>query len=200
MNIGYARVSTLDQNPQLQLDALRQAGCEKIFKDRVTGSKFERKGLGEALEYLRPGDKLVVWKLDRAGRSLKHLIELVNGLNTRSIEFTSLTEAIDTSTPSGRLLFHIMGALAEFERDLIRERTHAGLDAARAHGRKGGRPRALSEKKITLLKTLHSDPEQDFEEICTTLHISRRTAYRYLEALRENEKRKTNEASDRDES
>lgn len=179
-DIGYARVSTVDQNPELQFDALLKAGCKKIFKDKITGSKFERQGLNEALAYMREGDKLVVWKLDRAGRSLKHLIELVNGLNERGIEFFSLTEAIDTSTPSGRLLFHIMGALAEFERDLIRERTQAGLSAARAHGRLGGRPRTLTKKKVTQLQTLFADKSNTVDEICSTMKISRSTLYRYI--------------------
>lgn len=134
MKIGYVRVSKQEQHEALQIDALKEAGCEKWFLDKMTGSKAERKGLDEALAYLRPGDTLVVWKLDRAGRSLTHLIELLKGLKERSIEFVSLTEKIDTSTPGGKLIFHLMGALAEFERDLIRERTNAGLAAARARG------------------------------------------------------------------
>src|SRR6266699_3118837 len=129
MYIGYVRVSKQEQNEALQIDALKKAGCERWFLDKITGSKFERKGLDEALAYLRPGDTLVVWKLDRAGRSLKHLIELLSVLKERNIEFISLTEKIDTTTPGGKLIFHVMGALAEFERDLIRERTNAGLEA-----------------------------------------------------------------------
>jgi len=142
MKIGYVRVSKQEQHEALQIDALKVAGCEKWFLDKMTGSKAERKGLDEALAYLRPGDTLVVWKLDRAGRSLTHLIDLLKGLNERGIGFMSLTEQIDTTTPGGKLIFHLMGALAEFERDLIRERTNAGLAAAKARGRVGGRPRA----------------------------------------------------------
>src|SRR5207302_7724781 len=135
MKIGYVRVSKQEQHEALQIDALKEAGCEKWFLDKMTGSKAERKGLDEALAYLRPGDTLVVWKLDRAGRSLTHLIELLKSLKERGIEFISLTEQIDTTTPGGKLIFHLMGALAEFERDLIRERTNAGLAAAKARGR-----------------------------------------------------------------
>src|SRR5690242_8381263 len=146
MKIGYVRVSKQEQNEALQIDALTKAGCEKWFIDKITGSKAERKGLNEALKYVRPGDTFVVWKLDRAGRSLPHLIELLKDLQGRDIEFLSLTEQIDTTTPGGKLLFHLMGALAEFERDLIRERTNVGLAAARARGRVGGRPRKLKTK------------------------------------------------------
>jgi len=131
MKIGYVRVSKQEQHEALQIDALKAAGCEKWFVDKMTGSKAERKGLDEALAYVRPGDTFVVWKLDRAGRSLTHLIELLKGLQERGIEFISLTEQIDTTTPGGKLIFHLMGALAEFERDLIRERTNAGLAAAK---------------------------------------------------------------------
>src|SRR5260221_14611943 len=143
MKIGYVRVSKQEQHEALQIDALKEAGCEKWFLDKITGSKAERKGLDEALAYLRPGDTFIVWKLDRAGRSLTHLIELLKGLKERGIEFVSLTEQIDTTTPGGKLIFHMMGALAEFERDLIRERTNAGLAAARARGHRGGRPKKL---------------------------------------------------------
>src|SRR5512147_779059 len=147
MLIGYARVSTTDQTLDLQKDALQKAGCDKIFTDTASGAKVERTGLDEALNYVRPGDTLVVWRLDRLGRSLKHLIETITGLANREIGFKSLTEAIDTTTSGGKLIFHIFGALAEFERDIIRERTQAGLTAARARGRKGGRPKALTPKK-----------------------------------------------------
>ena len=146
MKIGYVRVSKQEQHEALQIDALKEAGCEKWFLDKITGSKAERKGLDEALAYVRPGDTFVVWKLDRAGRSLTHLIELLKDLKERGIEFVSLTEQIDTTTPGGKLIFHMMGALAEFERDLIRERTNAGLAAARARGHRGGRPRKLKTK------------------------------------------------------
>ena len=140
--IGYARVSTHDQHVHLQQDALRDAGCSKIYTDMVTGSAAERKGLDEALGYARTGDTLVVWRLDRLGRSLKNLIDIVGILQERGIALKSLTEQIDTGTSGGKLIFHIFGALAEFERNLIRERTTAGLDAARARGRKGGRPKS----------------------------------------------------------
>jgi DNA invertase Pin-like site-specific DNA recombinase len=141
MLVGYARVSTEDQNLDLQKDALQKAGCEKLFTDVASGAKDERAGLAEAIAFLRPGDTLVVWKLDRLGRSLKHLIETVTALQARKVGFRSLQESIDTTTSGGKLIFHVFGALAEFERDLIRERTQAGLQAARARGRKGGRPR-----------------------------------------------------------
>ena len=140
MFIGYARVSTQDQNPELQLDALRQEGCEKIFTEKLSGARRDRPELKAALEYMRSDDTLVVWKLDRLARSLKQLIETVEDLEERGIGFSSLTEAIDTTTPSGKLVFHIFAALAEFERSIIRERTMAGLNAARERGRLGGRP------------------------------------------------------------
>src|SRR3954467_10501673 len=138
MLVGYARVSTEDQNLDLQRDALTRAGCERIFTDVASGAKDDRTGLAGALAFLRPGDTLVVWKLDRLGRSLKHLIETVTALQARKIGFRSPQESIDTTTSGGKLIFHVFGALAEFERDLIRERTQAGLQAARARGRKGG--------------------------------------------------------------
>jgi len=137
MRIGYARVSTADQNPDLQEDALQKAGCAKIFRDVASGAVDSRRGLAEAIDYARDGDTLVVWKLDRLGRSLKHLIETVNGLAARKIGFQSLRESMDTTTSGGKLIFHVFGALAEFERELIRERTQAGLRAARARGRNG---------------------------------------------------------------
>jgi DNA invertase Pin-like site-specific DNA recombinase len=137
MLIGYARVSTLEQDVALQIDELKNAGCDRIFRDKVSGTKTERPGLQEALDFLRKGDSLVVWRLDRLGRSLRHLIDTVSALEERGIGFRSLQEAIDTTTSGGRLIFHIFGALAEFERNLIRERTMAGLRAARARGRMG---------------------------------------------------------------
>ena len=181
MKIGYVRVSKQEQHEELQIDALKEAGCEKWFADKTTGAKAERKGLDEALAYLRPGDTLVVWKLDRAGRSLPHLIELLKGLKERDIEFVSLTEQIDTSTPGGKLLFHMMGALAEFERDLIRERTNAGLAAARARGHRGGRPKKLKTNgKVTLAQQMFADKSHSIPEMCTALGISRATFYRYV--------------------
>src|ERR671919_880794 len=145
--IGYARVSTTEQHLHLQQDALSAAGCLKIYTDTISGATKERKGLTEALHYVRAGDTLVVWRLDRLGRSLKDLIERITDLHSRNIGFKSLTENIDTTTSGGKLIFHIFGALAEFERDIMRERTLAGLAAARARGRKGGRPRNLDDKK-----------------------------------------------------
>jgi DNA invertase Pin-like site-specific DNA recombinase len=181
MKIGYGRVSKNEQNEVLQIDALKAAGCEKWFIDKVTGAKAERKGLSEALAYIRPGDTFVVWKLDRAGRSLKHLIELLKGLQERDIAFVSLTEQIDTATPGGKLIFHLMGALAEFERDLIRERTNAGLAAAKARGRVGGRPRKLKARgKVALARQMFADQSHSIPEICETLEISRATLYRYV--------------------
>ncbi len=181
MKIGYVRVSKQEQHEALQIDALKAAGCEKWFIDKITGSKAERKGLDEALAYVRPEDTFVVWKLDRAGRSLTHLIELLKNLQERGIEFISLTEQIDTTTPGGKLIFHLMGALAEFERDLIRERTNAGLAAARARGRIGGRPRKLKTNgKVTLARRMFADQSHSIPEICTALGISRATLYRYV--------------------
>ncbi len=145
--IGYARVSTTEQNPTLQLDALQAAGCERVFTEEASGAVAERPELARALDHLRPGDTLVVWKLDRLGRSLRHLIDTVRGLEDRGGGFRSLQEQVDTTTPGGRLVFHVFGALAEFERDLIRERTHAGLAAARARGRRGGRPTVMTPEK-----------------------------------------------------
>src|SRR5437899_1292748 len=172
--IGYARVSTQDQNLHLQKDALTKAGCEKIFTDTISGSTQERKGLDEALNFLRSGDTLVVWKLDRLGRTMKHLIDTVTQLKDKGIGFKSLTENIDTTTPGGKLIFHVFGSLAEFERDLIRERTQAGLLAARARGRRGGRPRtpALNDdKKVFIAQSLYNDKNNTIADICKTMHI-----------------------------
>jgi DNA invertase Pin-like site-specific DNA recombinase len=180
MLIGYARVSTTDQTLDLQEDALEKGGCSRIFTDTASGAKAERTGLDEALSHLREGDTLVVWRLDRLGRSLRHLIETITKLANRGIGFKSITEAIDTTTSGGKLIFHIFGALAEFERDIIRERTQAGLTAARARGRNGGRPKALTPKKAQQLLTLYNDKTNTIDEICRTLNISRATLYRYL--------------------
>jgi DNA invertase Pin-like site-specific DNA recombinase len=180
--IGYARVSRHEQNLDLQLDALNKEGCSKIFTDKITGSTFEREGLDEALTYLREGDTLVVWRLDRLGRSLKDLIETLNSLHKSGIGFKSITEAIDTTTATGELVFHIFGALAQFERRLIQERTQAGLAAARARGKKGGRPKALDAKKAALAQKLYADKTTTIDEICTMLHIGRTTLYRYIHA------------------
>jgi DNA invertase Pin-like site-specific DNA recombinase len=180
MLIGYARVSTIDQTLALQQDALSAAGCQEIYTDTVSGSVTERPGLTNALSHLRSGDTLVVWRLDRLGRSLAHLIDTIKDLQGRGIHFKSLQEQLDTGTSGGKLVFHVFGALAEFERDLIRERTRAGLAAARARGRLFGRPKALTPRKIEQLRTLAKDERNTVAEICQTLGISRATYYRYL--------------------
>jgi DNA invertase Pin-like site-specific DNA recombinase len=180
MLVGYARVSTTDQTLDLQHDALTKAGCTKIFTDTASGAQAERKGLNEALSYVRASDTLVVWKLDRLGRSLKDLITRITELETRKIGFKSLTENIDTTTSGGKLIFHIFGALAEFERDIIRERTNAGLEAARTRGKLGGRPKALSAEKIKLARRLYADTGTSVAEICKMLGISRHTLQRYV--------------------
>jgi DNA invertase Pin-like site-specific DNA recombinase len=180
MLIGYARVSTHDQTPNLQQDALTKAGCSKIFTDTASGAKAERKGLAEALSYIRAGDSVVVWRLDRLGRSLRDLIATMTMLDERGIGFKSLTENIDTTTSGGKLIFHIFGALAEFERNLIRERTTAGLSAARTRGRKGGRPKALRDKQVSIAQALYNNKQNSIAEICQTLKISRATLYRYI--------------------
>ena len=186
MLVGYARVSTFEQNLSLQVDALQQAGCEEIFEDRASGAKTDRPGLQEAVKYVRQGDTLLVWRLDRLGRSLIHLIETVAQLEEQGIGFRSLQEAIDTTSSGGRLVFQIFGALAEFERNLIRERTLAGLKAARARGRIGGRPKALDATKTELLYKLYDEKQHTIKEICQLLGISKQTLYDYL-ARRKNE-------------
>jgi DNA invertase Pin-like site-specific DNA recombinase len=184
MLIGYARISTADQSLNLQRDALLAAGCDPnhLYTDVASGAKADRPGLEAALHYLRAGDTLVVWKLDRLGRSLTHLIDTVHRLDARGIGFKSLQEHIDTTTPGGKLVFHVFAALAEFERDLIGERTKAGLTAARARGRTGGRKRALSPAQISLAKSMKADPGNSIADICATLKISKRTLYRYTGA------------------
>lgn len=179
MLVGYARVSTSDQNLDLQIDALKTAGCERIFTDQESGAKEDRVGLVQALGFVREGDSLVVWKLDRLGRSLKHLVETVTELEKVGIGFKSLQESIDTTTPGGKLVFHLFAALAEFERDLIRERTKAGLKAARARGKKGGRPKAMDEKKRAMAQRLREDPSLSVADICKQLGVSSATFYRY---------------------
>jgi DNA invertase Pin-like site-specific DNA recombinase len=180
MLIGYARISTYEQTLNLQKDALEKAECSKIFTDTASGAKTKRKGLEEALNYVRKGDTLVVWRLDRLGRSLPHLITTMTGLEEQDIGFKSLTENIDTTTSGGKLIFHIFGALAEFERNLIRERTTAGLLAARARGKKGGRPKALTDRQISIAHSLYADRKASIQEICRTLKISRATLYRAI--------------------
>jgi DNA invertase Pin-like site-specific DNA recombinase len=180
MLIGYARVSTDDQNLDLQRDALVRAGCEKIYTDQQSGASTDRLGLTGVLEMARSGDTLVVWRLDRLGRSLKHLIHLVEKLEHQGIGLRSLQENIDTTTNGGRLVFHLFGALAEFERNLIRERTQAGLSAARARGRQGGRPKLLDPKKRELALRLYQERQHSIVEICQIMGISKSTLYNYL--------------------
>jgi DNA invertase Pin-like site-specific DNA recombinase len=180
MKIGYARVSTLEQNLNLQLDALKQAGCKKIITDELSGSVAERSGLKKLKEILREGDILVVWRLDRLGRTLKHLIEWINELEQQGIGFKSLQETIDTTTSGGKLIFHIFAALAEFERNLIRERTRAGLESARTRGRQGGRPKRLPENKRELVAKLYASKEHSIKEICQIMGISKPTLYKYI--------------------
>jgi DNA invertase Pin-like site-specific DNA recombinase len=183
MLIGYARVSTQDQTLDLQTDALTRAGCEKIFTDTTSGAKSERPGLQEAMNHLMPGDTLVVWRLDRLGRTLKHLIATITDLSDKDIGFKSLQENMDTTTSGGKLIFHIFGALAEFEREVIKERTIAGLQAARARGKLGGRPKIQTRdpKKIALAKQLYADGNMPVQVICDTLHLARATLYRYIQ-------------------
>lgn len=182
MKIGYARVSTAEQNLDLQRDALEAAGCEKVITDKASGAASGRPGLEKLKEQLRAGDTLVVWRLDRLGRSLRDLIGWMTYLEDEKVGLLSLHEAIDTNTTSGKLTFHLFGALAEFERNLIRERTQAGLAAARSRGKKGGRPTALSKDKRDLAVKLYHDNEVPIAKICTMLGISKPTLYAYIRA------------------
>jgi DNA invertase Pin-like site-specific DNA recombinase len=180
MLVGYSRVSTQDQNLNLQNDALTKAGCEKIFEDKVSGARIERKGLTEALEYVRSGDVLVVWKLDRLGRGLRDLIDKMQDLEKRGVGFKSLTENIDTTTAGGKLIFHIFGSLAEFERNLIRERTMAGLSSARARGITGGRKNKLTTEQIELMKKMYKDKTIPIKQILDTFKISKSSLYKWV--------------------
>ena len=180
MLIGYARVSTDDQNLDLQRDALQAAGCERIFEDMVSGAKADRTGMTELLAVLRAGDTVVIWRLDRLGRSLKNLIAVVEHLEVAQVGLRSLQENIDTTSSGGRLVFHLFGALAEFERNLIRERTRAGMAAARARGRMGGRPKRLDPAKRALALRLHQEEKHTIKEICQMMGISKSTLYNYL--------------------
>ncbi len=182
--IGYARVSTRDQNPALQREALTKAECARIFEEAASGAQRDRPQLIAALDYMRAGDTLVVWKLDRLARSLKQLIETVEELEHRKIGFRSLTEAIDTTTPGGRLVFQIFGALAEFERGLIRERTRAGLESARAQGRLSGRKPKLTKKDVEAARALLTGTELTVEEAARRVGVSPATLYRHLPAAR----------------
>src|SRR4051794_7320939 len=180
MLIGYARVSTTDQTLDLQLDALKQAGCERLFTDTISGAKADRPGLAEALAFARKGDTLVVWRLDRLGRSLRHLITTVEELRHRGIALKSLQDSIDSSTAAGELQFHIFGALAQFERSLIQERTNAGLAAARARGRLGGRPKKLTPEQVQLAAAMMKNKTVPVARICATLQVGRTTLYKYI--------------------
>lgn len=184
--LGYARVSTPEQDLALQLDALDAAGCWKVFRDVASGAKTARPDLDSLLDQIRPGDTLVVWKLDRLGRSMQHLIDTVGMLRDRGVHFRSLTEGIDTATPTGKLVFHIFAALAEFERDRIIERTEAGLAAARARGRFGGRRKSLTQRQVLTLYRMYDSREHTVAEIAETLGTSRATVYREL-TLRESQ-------------
>lgn len=180
MLVGYARVSTTEQKLDLQLDQLKAFGCEKVFHDIASGANSERPELAAALEFMRKGDTLVVWKLDRLGRSLSKLIEFIKDLQNKDIGFKSLQDAIDTTTAQGKFFFHIIGAFAELERDLIRERTQAGLEAARSRGRLGGRPKAIDEKTFAIALKLYQARDTSIRHICESLNINRRTFERYV--------------------
>ena len=180
MQVGYARVSTNDQNPKLQIDALEKVECERIFVEKASGAQRDRPELAAALEYMREGDTLVVWKLDRLARSLKQLVETVENLDERGINFTSLTDPIDTTSATGRLIFHVFASLAEFERGIIGERTRAGLASARARGRLGGRPPALKENDVAAAKAMLRDPTITVEQVAKRLDVAPSTLYRHL--------------------
>lgn len=180
MFIGYARVSTTDQHLNMQIDALKLAGCEYVYDDVVSGSRVDRPGLNSALSQLRKGDTLIVWRLDRLGRSLGHLIQTIKDLSDNQIGFKSIHENIDTTTSIGQLIFHIFGALAQFERELIRERTTAGLNAARIRGRLGGRPIQLNKNEIKKLRSFYDKRDLSINDICKLFNITRPTLYRYL--------------------
>lgn len=178
--IGYARVSTGDQTVHLQTDALGSLGCERIFTETASGARTDRPELAACLDYLREGDTLVVWRLDRLGRSTKHLLSLVEGLEARGVQFRSVTEGFDTSTPGGKLIFTVFAALAEMERNLIRERTNAGLKAARDRGRVGGRRRALTPAKLAQARRMRASGEHTMGEIAEVVGVSPATLYRHL--------------------
>ena len=190
MLIGYARVSTHEQNLDLQKDALRKAGCEEIYEDKVSGIVSTRPGLKKVKQIFRKGDTLVVWRLDRLGRSLKDLMEWMTYLEEKQVGLKSLQESIDTTTTTGKLVFHIFAALAEFERNLIRERTQAGLAAARARGRLGGRPKSLDENKRKVVVDLYNKKELMVKEICEMMNISKPTLYSYIKESQKSKKLK----------
>ena len=181
MLVGYARVSTLEQNLDMQIQALRRAGCKRIYSEKISGGKVEREEYSKLKEFIRSEeDTIVVYKLDRLGRSLKHLVSEVQWFEEKKIGFKSLQENIDTSSANGKLFFHIFASLAEFEKDLIRERTMAGLKAARARGRKGGRPRKITDEKLMMMRKLYNDKSNEIDDICKTFSISRATLFRLV--------------------
>ncbi|MFT8329981.1 recombinase family protein [Bifidobacterium psychraerophilum] len=182
MIIGYARISTLEQNEQLQTDALTEAGCDRVFVDHASGAKAHRPELDHLLDVIRQGDTLIVWKLDRLGRSVQNLVDLMNLLQSRGVGFKSLTENMDTTTPGGVLIFNVFAAMAQFERDLIRERTNAGLQAARARGHVGGRPSKLSEKQRARIRELYQSRALTVQEIADQYQVSRQTIYSNIKA------------------
>lgn len=190
MKVGYARVSTSDQHLDLQIKSLREMGCEKIFTDRASGAKSARLGLLQAIDFVREGDIIVVWKLDRLGRSLTHLIDTINTFEKMGVGFQSITESIDTNTPGGKLIFHVFGALAEFERELIRERTRAGLKAAKARGRNGGRPKKLMPKQVEMARSMLLSNKYKVKEVCEIFNVSKATLYRNIKHLEEREANK----------
>jgi DNA invertase Pin-like site-specific DNA recombinase len=186
LKIGYARVSTKDQNLALQNDALVKEGCELFFEEKASGAKADRPELRRMIDQLRKGDIVIIWKLDRLGRSLRDLVNLVTEIQDKGAGLKSLNDSIDTTTPQGKLTFHLFAALAEFERDIISERTKAGLEAARARGRKGGRPKGLSKEardKAIIARSLYEKQEMSVTEICQYLGVARSTFYKYLRAI-----------------
>jgi|SRR5690606_6298353 len=186
MKIGYARVSTVEQNLNLQIDALKNAGCEKIFEEKISGASKNRPELDRMIDQFRKGDELYVWRLDRLGRSLKHIIDLVLELNDKGVIVKGLTDGVDTSTINGRLLLNIMASFAEYERELIKERTNAGLRIARENGKIGGRPKGFTKetvRKLLIIRTSYRDEDQTPEQIYNSLNISRATYYRYVKIL-----------------
>lgn len=189
MKIGYARVSTKDQNLNLQIEALEKSGCEKIYQEKISGATKNRPELDKMIEQFREGDELFVWRLDRLGRSLKHIIDLVLSLNGRGIIIKGLTDGVDTSTINGRLFLNLMASLAEYERELIRERTNAGLQSARARGRIGGRPKGYTKEtisKLIIMRLFYKDTTKSPEEIYKPLGLTRATFYRYAKILDNN--------------
>lgn len=193
--IGYARVSTADQNEDLQIDALEAAGCDRIFTDKVTGVKADRPELNALLSYIREGDTLVVWRLDRLGRSASHLTGLVENLEKQGIAFRSLTEGLDTTSNTGKLIFQIFAAMAEFERSLIVERTNAGLAAARARGRKGGRVRKFNDEQVKVARKMYLSGDFTVQEIAVSQGVSRGTIYNYIGDLVKQRNSGLNEAA-----